>query len=113
MQQTISGYDTKIAELQTNRDIVALERVRANVPLIDKEVRASMAQNYLKELIQLGRKYTVYFTGFSYQTGKVTTAASAVSDSILAMDPIVKVSKLIREFRTTKDVVGATVTAST
>lgn len=112
VQSSVSEYDSKIALLQTNRDIVALERIKANLPLIEKEVQASMAQKYLAELIQLGRKYTVYFTGFSFQNGKISTAATVVSDSILAMDPIVKISRLIHDFREPKIVLPGAPTAT-
>ena len=95
-----STYDASIAKLKNDPRIAAAELIGGTQSEILRNIRTSEAQRYTSELENIAKKYKINFTGFSYQGGKISTAAAALASSANPTgDAIEKVSKIIGDYR--------------
>lgn len=74
--QTVS-YESKIAELKANPGVQAAEILEKSVPEIEKSISGSTVSNYIRELDAIHRNVHIQFSGFSYQSGKISTSVVA------------------------------------
>lgn len=101
LKSTGQAYDASIAKLNSSHNIAAAESIQNNITELQRNIRTSEAQRYITELRNISKTFRINFNGFSYDGGKITTAATALGETtVMTEDAIAKVSKLIGYYRT-------------
>ncbi|EKD66648.1 MAG: hypothetical protein ACD_49C00026G0023 [uncultured bacterium (gcode 4)] len=93
----IVGFQDQITKLEDNSEIVAYNTVKSAMPEIEKNILASQAYIYIDELKLISKKYSLDFSGFSYQDWKIST--SAVASLTKEKDAVEKISRFIKDYR--------------
>lgn len=93
----IAGFQDQITKLENNSDILAYNTVKMAIPEIEKNILASQVYIYIDELKLISKKYSLDFSGFSYQDWKIST--SAVANLTKEKDSVEKISRLIKDYR--------------
>lgn len=70
-------YQDSILALKQDPVVQASEVLKQSKPEIIKAITASVASNYIRELDHIHRDYLIQFSGFSYQSGKISTSVNA------------------------------------
>ncbi|MDD2565289.1 MAG: hypothetical protein PHZ26_00985 [Candidatus Gracilibacteria bacterium] len=95
----IANFDKQILELKKDNEIAAYDIVISSEKSISKDIEESKAQNYITEVISLGKKYKLMFSGFSYDGNSINTVATTNNKDSVA-DSVFIVSNFIKDFRT-------------
>ncbi|MCK9272338.1 hypothetical protein M0P65_02215 [Candidatus Gracilibacteria bacterium] len=93
----ITGFQDQITKLEDNSEILAYNTVKSAMPEIEKNILASQAYIYIDELKSISKKYSLDFSGFSYQEGKIST--SAMASLTKEKDAVEKISRFIKDYR--------------
>ena len=97
----IARYKTSIEKMKSDTNTIRAELIMSNKSNILEAIQKSAVQRYINELRDISTKYKMMFSGFSYSNGKITTAAVAIPEKVLAgEDGIKKISELIKDYRT-------------
>lgn len=97
----ITEYTNSIEKIKSDKKIIAAELIADNKSEILRTIKASEAQLYISELLDISKKYKMIFSGFSYENGKISTSAVSNAETILAGDDgITKISRFIKDYRT-------------
>lgn len=95
----IVSFDKKIGELKKDNEIAAYDIVISSEQEISKNIEASQAQKYITEVISLGKKYKLMFSGFTYDWDNINSMATT-NNKDNSTDSILVVSNFIKDFRT-------------
>lgn len=79
-----AGYTNSIEKIKSDSNIIRSELVENNMPELVTTIKRGEAQRYVTELQNIGMKYKMMFSGFSYANGKVSTAAVSIPERVLA-----------------------------
>lgn len=102
-----ASYDQSIALGKADHAVMAAEIIQNAKTALDQTIRATEAQRYISELLNISRKYRIDFSGFSFANGKISSAATSSLDTLSGTgDSVTKISALIRDYRTAT---GATI----
>ncbi len=80
----IAGYTSSIEKIKSDSNIIRAELVANNKSELVSMIKRSEAQRYITELRDIGMKYKMMFSGFSYANGKISTAAVSIPERVLA-----------------------------
>ena len=99
--EDIVQYNNSIEKIKSDKNNIRAELTINNKSEILATIKANEAQSYIIELHDISKKYKMIFSGFSYGNGKVTTSATSIPETVLAMDDgVKKISSFIKDYRT-------------
>ncbi|MDD5376699.1 MAG: hypothetical protein PHH16_01140 [Candidatus Gracilibacteria bacterium] len=97
----IAEYTSSIEKIKSDKKVIAAELVANNKSDILGTIKASEAQRYIEELLNISKKYKMIFSGFSYENGKISTSAVSIPETVLVGDDgVKKISTFIKDYRT-------------
>lgn len=93
----ISTTDKSINDLKNDKKLQVYNLYTMNKSKIDNDFKKSNINSYINHLSLTSAKYWIKFTGFAYDTKKITTTLSSTTDLNLWY---LKLVKFIAEYRT-------------
>ncbi len=98
VNSNITQHAEKINELKQSNEVAAYDIIMSSKNDVIKTIERSKADIYLKEFMNISKKYNMLFSGFNFDWEKVNTNASYVSKDN-NKDAISWVSDFIKAFR--------------
>jgi hypothetical protein len=93
----ISSTDKSISDLKNDKILQVYNLYTMNKTKIDNDLKKSNINSYVNYLRLTASKYGLQFSGFNYDTKKISTTLSSTTDTNLGY---LKLVKFIRDYRT-------------